>query len=103
MSVSNVNIFELHDENKANEWISWYNIQGPIGFSTADILLFLRTGPSSGISAPSHGPFGRGLRPTLLLRLDWRGGAAPSSISAETASRIYRTMEAEGRSLLQIF
>lgn len=50
MSVSNVNIFELHDENKANEWISWYNIQGPIGFSTADILLFVRTGPSSGIS-----------------------------------------------------
>ena len=28
MSVSNVNIFEFHDENKANEWISWYNIQG---------------------------------------------------------------------------
>jgi len=50
MSVSNVTIFELHDENKANEWISWYNIQGPIGFSTADILLFVRTGPSSGIS-----------------------------------------------------
>ena len=50
MSVSNVNIFEFHDENKANEWISWYNIQGPIGFSTADILLFVRTGPSSGIS-----------------------------------------------------
>ena len=45
MSVSNVTIFELHDENKANEWISWYNIQGPIGFSTADILLFVRTGP----------------------------------------------------------
>lgn len=50
MSVSNVNIFEFHDENKANEWISWYNIQGPIGFSEADILLFVRTGPSSGIS-----------------------------------------------------
>ena len=50
MSVSNVNIFEFHDENKANEWIGWYNIQGPIGFSEADILLFVRTGPSSGIS-----------------------------------------------------
>ena len=50
MSVSNVNIFEFHDENKANEWISWYNNQGLIGFSTADILLFVRTGPSSGIS-----------------------------------------------------
>ena len=37
MSVSNLNIFELHDENKANEWISGYNIQGPIGFSTGDI------------------------------------------------------------------
>ena len=24
MSVSNVNIFEFHDENKANEWISWH-------------------------------------------------------------------------------
>ena len=50
MSVSNVTIFELHDENKANEWISWYNIQGPIGFSEAAILLFVRTGPSSGTS-----------------------------------------------------
>ena len=50
MSVSNINIFEFHDENKANEWISWHNIQGPIGFSEADILLFVRTGPSSGIS-----------------------------------------------------
>ena len=37
MSVSNVTIFELHDEKKANEWISGYNIQGPIGFSTGDI------------------------------------------------------------------
>ena len=37
MSVSNMNIFELHDENKANEWISGHNIQGPIGFSTGDI------------------------------------------------------------------
>ena len=45
-----MNIFELHEENKANEWISWYNIQGPIGFSTADISLFVRTAPSSGIS-----------------------------------------------------
>ena len=45
-----MNIFELHDENKANEWISGYNIQGPIGFSTGDIWLFVRTGPSSGIS-----------------------------------------------------
>ena len=50
MSFSNVNIFELHDENRATGWISWYNIQGPIGFSTADILLFVKTGPSSGIS-----------------------------------------------------
>ena len=50
MSVSNINIFEFDDENKANEWISWHNIQGPIGFSEADILLFVRTGPSSGIS-----------------------------------------------------
>ena len=50
MSVSNVNIFEFHDENKANEWIGWYNIQGPIGQCEADILLFVRTGPSSGIS-----------------------------------------------------
>ena len=45
-----MNIFQFHDENNANEGISWYNIQGPIGFSTADILLFVRTGPSSGIS-----------------------------------------------------
>ena len=50
MSVSNVNIFEFHDENKANEWISWYNVQGPIGWCEADILLFVRTGSSSGIS-----------------------------------------------------
>mgnify|MGYP001157581257 FL=1 len=50
MSVSNINIFEFDDENKANEWISWHNIQGPIGFSEANILLFVRTGPSSGIS-----------------------------------------------------
>jgi hypothetical protein len=38
MGVLNVNIFQFHDENNANEEISWYNIQGPIGFSTADIL-----------------------------------------------------------------
>ena len=50
MSVSNVNIFEFYDENKANEWIGWHNIQGPIGWCEADILLFVRTGPSSSIS-----------------------------------------------------
>jgi hypothetical protein len=50
MTLANVNIFEFHDESKANDWISWYNIQGPVGFSEAEILLFVRTGPTSGIT-----------------------------------------------------
>ena len=50
MSVSNVNMFEFHDEEKANEWISWYNRDGPSGFSEAEVLLFVRTGPTSGLT-----------------------------------------------------
>ena len=50
MSVSNVNMFEFHDEEKANEWISWYNSDGPSGFSEAEVLLFVRTGPTSGLT-----------------------------------------------------
>ncbi len=26
MSLSNVNMFEFHDEDKANDWISWYKL-----------------------------------------------------------------------------
>ncbi len=54
MTVSNVNIFEFHDETKANDWISWYNVQGPAGFSEAEILLFVRTGPTSGITVSGY-------------------------------------------------
>lgn len=50
MSVSNVNMFEFHNEEKANEWISWYNRDGPSGFSEAEVLLFVRTGPTSGLT-----------------------------------------------------
>ena len=50
MSVSNVNMFEFHDEEKANEWISWYNRDGPSGFSEAEVLLFVRTGPTYGLT-----------------------------------------------------
>ena len=46
---SNVDMFEFHDEEKANEWIRWYNREGPIGFSEAEVLLFVRTGPTSGL------------------------------------------------------
>ena len=50
MSVANVDMFEFHDEEKANEWIRWYNREGPIGFSEAEVLLFVRTGPTSGLT-----------------------------------------------------
>ena len=48
MSLSNVNMFEVHDEEKASEWISWYNRYGPSGFSKAEVLLFVRIGPAFG-------------------------------------------------------
>ena len=48
MSLSNVNMFEVHDEEKASEWISWYNRDGPSGFSKAEVLLFVRIGPTFG-------------------------------------------------------
>ena len=50
MSVSNVNMFEFHDEDKANYWISWYKIAGPDGFNQAEIMLFVRTGPTFGVA-----------------------------------------------------
>ena len=50
MSVSNVNMFEFDDAEKANEWISWFNRDGPSGFAQAEVLLFVRTGPTSGLT-----------------------------------------------------
>ena len=40
----------FHDAEKANEWISWYNRDGPSGFAQAEVLLFVRTGPTSGLT-----------------------------------------------------
>ena len=71
MTVSNVNIFEFHDESKANDWISWYNIQGPLGFSEAEILLFVRTGPLQGSQFPyilMRKPGKQGLKPEMNLK-----------------------------------
>ena len=48
MSLSNVNMSEVHDEEKASEWISWYNRYASSSFSKAEVLLFIRIGPTLG-------------------------------------------------------
>jgi len=45
MSLTNVNMFEFHDEDKANDWISWYKIARPLVLQslTTDLPLQVQT------------------------------------------------------------
>lgn len=50
MSISNVNLYEFHNSSALNEFASHFQSYGAENYPQAEILLFIKTGETSGIS-----------------------------------------------------
>ena len=50
MSISNVNLYEFHDSSALEEFARYFQKNGAKNYPQAEILLFVKTGETSGIS-----------------------------------------------------
>ena len=50
MSISNVNLYEFHDSSALEEFAKYFQKNGAKNYPQAEILLFVKTGETSGIS-----------------------------------------------------
>ena len=50
MSISNVNLYEFHDSSALEEFAQYFQKNGAKNYPQAEILLFVTTGETSGIS-----------------------------------------------------
>jgi|TARA_B100000214_G_scaffold192111_1_gene138854 hypothetical protein len=50
VSISNVNLYEFHDSSALEEFAQYFQKNGAKNYPQAEILLFVKTGETSGIS-----------------------------------------------------